>query len=153
MFCLVFEQSVILFGGDRGGGQSFCYIGGGRPPGYTTLHLKTVQMPRLCHRPRNCNLSNLRGLYKSLAPEIVSRFRIPLRGISCASGEKARCARLSPPADSRAFGINSCGIKKKKKRFSTFFSSKKSKFPKISARSLFTKKIQIRTLLRDFGGP
>ena len=36
----------------------------------------------LCHRPRNCNLSNLCGRCKSLAPEIVSR------GISCASGER-----------------------------------------------------------------
>ena len=26
----------------------------------------------LCHRPRNCNLSNLCGRCKSLAPEIVS---------------------------------------------------------------------------------
>ena len=32
----------------------------------------------LCHRPCNCNLSNLCGLCKSLAIEIV----IPLRGIS-----------------------------------------------------------------------
>ena len=38
----------------------------------------------LCHRPRNCNLSNLCGRCKSLAPEIVS----PLSGISCASGER-----------------------------------------------------------------
>ena len=51
----------------------------------------------LCHRPSNCNLSNLCGLYKSLAPEIVSsRNLLRLR-------RKARCARLSPPADSRAF--------------------------------------------------
>ena len=28
----------------------------------------------LCHRPRNCNLSNLCGRCKSLAPEIVSWF-------------------------------------------------------------------------------
>ena len=28
----------------------------------------------LCHRPRNCNLSNLCGCCKSLAPEIVSWF-------------------------------------------------------------------------------
>ena len=42
----------------------------------------------LCHRPRNCNLSNLCGRCKSLAPEIVSQWLIPLRGISCASGER-----------------------------------------------------------------
>ena len=55
----------------------------------------------LCHRPRNCNLSNLCGRCKSLAPEIVSwsasRNLLRLR-------RKARCARLSPPVDSRAFG-------------------------------------------------
>ena len=31
-------------------------------------------IPSLCHRPRNCNLSNLCGRCKSLAPEIVSWF-------------------------------------------------------------------------------
>ena len=33
-----------------------------------------IEEGSLCHRPSNCNLSNLCGLYKSLAPEIVSCF-------------------------------------------------------------------------------
>ena len=33
-----------------------------------------IEEGSLCHRPSNCNLSNLCGLYKSLAPEIVSWF-------------------------------------------------------------------------------
>ena len=58
-----------------------------------------LAMISLCHRPRNCNLSNLCGRCKSLAPEIVSW----LRGISCASGglSRLRCSRLillAPPA-------------------------------------------------------
>ena len=66
----------------------------------------------LCHRPRNCNLSNLCGRCKSLAPEIVSWFlgfrfaEFPLRGISCTSGERLVSASrsfrfaesLAPPA-------------------------------------------------------
>ena len=38
-----------------------------------TLNKVTVSSS-LCHRPRNCNLSNLCGRCKSLAPEIVSWF-------------------------------------------------------------------------------
>ena len=50
-----------------------------------------IEEGSLCHRPSNCNLSNLCGLYKSLAPEIVSWFH--------------RFAKsLAPPANSRAFG-------------------------------------------------
>ena len=45
----------------------------------------------LCHRPSNCNLSNLCGLYKNLAPEIVSWF---LRFAES----------LAPPANSRTVG-------------------------------------------------
>ena len=60
------------------------------------LHI-FIALLSLCHRPRNCNLSNLCGCCKSLAPEIVSWFLLRLR-------RKARCARLSPPADSSAFG-------------------------------------------------
>ena len=33
-----------------------------------------IEEGSLCHRPSNCNLSNLCGLYKSLVPEIVSWF-------------------------------------------------------------------------------
>ena len=50
-----------------------------------------IEEGSLCHRPSNCNLSNLCGLYKSLAPEIVSWF---LRFAES----------LAPPANSRAFG-------------------------------------------------
>ena len=56
----------------------------------------------LCHRPRNCNLSNLCGRCKSLAPEIVSWYSASRNLLRLR--RKARCARLSPPADSRAFG-------------------------------------------------
>ena len=48
-----------------------------------------IEEGSLCHRPSNCNLSNLCGLYKSLAPEIVSWF---LRFAES----------LAPPANSRA---------------------------------------------------
>ena len=60
--------------------------------------------PSLCHRPRNCNLSNLCGRCKSLAPEIVSWFLDSASRNLLRLRRKARCARLSPPADSRAFG-------------------------------------------------
>ena len=50
-----------------------------------------IEEGSLCHRPSNCNLSNLCGLYKSVAPEIVSWF---LRFAES----------LAPPANSRAFG-------------------------------------------------
>ena len=50
-----------------------------------------IEEGSLCHRPSNCNLLNLCGLYKSLAPEIVSWF---LRFTES----------LAPPANSRAFG-------------------------------------------------
>ena len=63
---------------------------------------KTYPHISLCHRPSNCNLSNLCGLYKSLAPEIASRNLLLLR-------ERARYARLSPPADSRTFGARFLG--------------------------------------------
>ena len=63
---------------------------------------KTYPHISLCHRPSNCNLSNLCGLYKSLAPEIASQNLLRLQ-------QKACCARLSPPADSRAFGARFLG--------------------------------------------
>ena len=50
-----------------------------------------IEEGSLCHRPSNCNLSNLCALYKSLAPEIVSWF---LRFAES----------LAPPANSRDFG-------------------------------------------------
>ena len=56
------------------------------------------------HRPRNSNLSNLCGRCKSLAPEIVSWFLDSASRNLLRLRRKARCARLSPPADSRAFG-------------------------------------------------
>ena len=50
-----------------------------------------IEEGSLCHRPSNCNLSNLCALYKSLAPEIVSWF--------------FRFAEsLAPPANSRPSG-------------------------------------------------
>ena len=52
-----------------------------------------IEEGSLCHRPSNCNLSNLCGLYKSLAPEIVSWF---LRFMES----------LAPPANTRAFGAH-----------------------------------------------
>ena len=55
--------------------------------------VKHIEEGSLCHRPSNCNLSNLCGLYKSLAPEIVSWF---LRFVES----------LAPPANSRAFGAH-----------------------------------------------
>ena len=63
---------------------------------------KTYPHISLCYRPSNCNLSNLCGLYKSLAPEIASWNLLRLR-------QKARCAHLSPPADSRAFSARFLG--------------------------------------------
>ena len=57
----------------------------------------------LCHRPSNWNLSKLCGLYKSLAPEVVSWFLDSASRNLLHLRRKARCARLSPPADSRAF--------------------------------------------------
>ena len=48
-------------------------------------------------------LSNLCGRCKSLAPEIVSWLDSASRNL-LRLRRKARCARLSPPADSRAFG-------------------------------------------------
>ena len=54
-------------------------------------HTQKKVGPSLCPRPSNCNLSNLCGLYKSLAPEIVSWF------LHFAES-------LAPPANSRAFG-------------------------------------------------
>ena len=57
----------------------------------------------LCHRPRNCNLSNLCGRCKSLAPEIVSWFLAASLNL-LRLRQKARCAHLSPPAGSRTFG-------------------------------------------------
>ena len=74
----------------------------------------------MCHRPSNCNSSNLCGLYKSLAPEIVSWLALQefsARNCELASRNllrlrrKARCARLSPPADSRAFGARASGAR------------------------------------------
>ena len=59
----------------------------------------------LCHRPSNCNLSNLCGLCKSLAPEIVSwsRFRFA-ESLRLWRNTRGFVACLSPPVDSRAFG-------------------------------------------------
>ena len=52
-----------------------------------------VEEGSLCHKPSNCNLLNLCGLYMSLAPEIVSWF---LRFAES----------LAPPANSHAFGAH-----------------------------------------------
>ena len=41
---------------------------------FFNLFYAVVLIFSLCHRPRNCNLSNLCGRCKSLAPEIVSWF-------------------------------------------------------------------------------
>ena len=65
---------------------------------------RNCELVSLCHRPRNCNLSNLCGRCKSLAPEIVSWFLDSASRNLLRLRRNARCARLSPPADSRAFG-------------------------------------------------
>ena len=54
----------------------------------------------LCHRPSNCNLSNLCGLYKSLAPEIVSFFLRFAESLA----PPANSIFLAPPA--HIFGVN-----------------------------------------------
>ena len=54
-----------------------------------------IEEGSLCHRPSNCNLSNLCGLYRSLAPEIVSWF---LRFSSAFGARASRSIFLAPPA-------------------------------------------------------
>ena len=56
----------------------------------------------MCHRPSNCNLSNLSELCKSLATEIVSFAE------SLAPPAKDWRTTLAPPADSHAFGARAC---------------------------------------------
>ena len=69
-----------------------------------------IEEGSLCHRPSNCNLSNLCGLYKRLAPEIVSWFLRFAESLappanSCAFGARAsRSIFLTPPA--LVFGVN-----------------------------------------------
>ena len=57
-----------------------------------------IEEGSLCHRPSNCNLSNLCGLYKSLVPEIVSWF------LRFAESLAPPAIFLAPPAF--VFGVN-----------------------------------------------
>ena len=59
-----------------------------------------IEEGSLCHRPSNCNLSNLCGLYKSLAPEIVSWFLRFAESLA----PPANSIFLAPPA--HVFGVN-----------------------------------------------
>ena len=93
-----------LYGNTSDGGVLSTKVYRGRA---AEMGLKISLLVSLCHRPRNCNLSNLCGRCKSLAPEIVSWFDSASRNL-LRLRRKARCARLSPPADSRAFGARAC---------------------------------------------
>ena len=53
-----------------------------------------IEEGSLCHRPSNCNLSNLCGLYKSLAPEIVSWFLCFAESLASPANSRVR-ARFS----------------------------------------------------------
>ena len=77
----------------------------------TLLILSCVVMHdiSLCHRPRNCNLSNLCGRCKILAPEIVSWFRFRF------------AESLAPPAKgSLRSPFASCGLSRLRRSCSRF---------------------------------